>query len=1080
MSRLSSAGDPRTLTRVKKEKVDVNYKGKEKARVEDEGDGNDADADGDEDDAEGEEQGDDAEGEVDDERGSYSRAKRTRVNEEGDSRPGGTAKPEHRIKTLPRDTDGYIPGSIVRIRLQNFVTYDFVEFSVGPYLNMILGPNGTGKSSIACAICLGLNFPPNVLGRAADLNSFVKNGYETGYIEIELKGRKGEGNLVIRRKLSATSKQSSFTLNGRDASGKEIQAKMAELNVQVGNLCSFLPQDKVSEFAQMSPQELLRETQRAAGDERLTKWHDTLIHDGKELRALLQTIKEEREQLRNWQERNDGIERDVQRYKERKNIEATIALLEVLIPVERYRELRYAFMETKKRQRKLHEKVKKLKARNEPAHNLLKKLDADHKEHEKTRDEFKKTLVAKFNKMKNKWSASEKLEQEAEDLSSKLDRLKKDEKERLRKIKGFEAEIERTKEELAKLSQVKLEKPEDLQAEARQINTERADVIARKENVDDKLRTNIDQKARMNVQLAQAHGELKQLDDVNLRKMQSLYKWDRDCHDAVLWLRKNKDLFKMEVFEPPVLSMTVSDRRFVDAVEACFGSFQLRTFVCQCQEDSDTFNRHVNDNGALGRTVRVATWFRPHQQLPTPPMSPEEMASIGFDGYIIDFIECPQGMRWWLQRELNLHRTAVSLRKVDANRAMHLVARPETGGGGSFITAGIMNNVTRSRYGRKAVGNVTRDVGPARSLANVTVDPMVKQRIDATIAHCQEQIMALDQERMDLDRENAAIMEEDKAFKARIDDVTRRRNAIRDAQNHRVKTESKLQRNENSLASLRSQPSAERERERVKRELVNITKKRIQIAHEYTSLARSAIADQTEATRSGIRYLQTGANKAALQELCNKKDEKYQTALAEFNRVDAEFQAIKTRSRQALDESKAVMQDMDPDLRERYNAVEAARTNYLAAVATAVENGTPRPRAPEGVDARPVEELERDLETQRANLDLNLNTNPGVVEQYEKRKRDIEQLTQTVDSRQTKADRIEQNIRSARERWQPALEKLVASIGEKFSAAFDRIGCAGEIRISENDDYEKWAIDILVKFRDTEKLQLLTGQRQSG
>lgn len=64
--------------------------------------------------------------------------------------------------------------------------------------------------------------------------------------------------------------------------------------------------------------------------------------------------------------------------------------------------------------------------------------------------------------------------------------------------------------------------------------------------------------------------------------------------------------------------------------------------------------------------------------------------------------------------------------------------------------------------------------------------------------------------------------------------------------------------------------------------------------------------------------------------------------------------------------------------------------------------------------------------------------------------------------------------------WQPALEKLVTSIGKKFSAAFDRIGCAGEIRIHEDEDYEKWAIDIMVKFRDSEKLQLLTGERQSG
>ncbi|KAM6499999.1 hypothetical protein JOM56_005507 [Amanita muscaria] len=51
-------------------------------------------------------------------------------------------------------------------------------------------------------------------------------------------------------------------------------------------------------------------------------------------------------------------------------------------------------------------------------------------------------------------------------------------------------------------------------------------------------------------------------------------------------------------------------------------------------------------------------------------------------------------------------------------------------------------------------------------------------------------------------------------------------------------------------------------------------------------------------------------------------------------------------------------------------------------------------------------------------------------------------------------------------------------IGEKFSAAFDR--CAGELRITQHEDYEKWAIDILVKFRDSEKLQVLTAQRHSG
>jgi chromosome segregation ATPase len=151
---------------------------------------------------------------------------------------------------------------------------------------MIIGPNGTGKSSIACAIALGLNWPPSILGRASELNSFVKIGATDGYIEIELKGKIGKKNLVVRRNLSSTSKGSTYHLSGQAATGREVTQKMNELNVQVGNLCSFLPQDKVSEFAHMSPQQLLRETQRAAGDPRLTNWHDTLITAGKEMAQL--------------------------------------------------------------------------------------------------------------------------------------------------------------------------------------------------------------------------------------------------------------------------------------------------------------------------------------------------------------------------------------------------------------------------------------------------------------------------------------------------------------------------------------------------------------------------------------------------------------------------------------------------------------------------------------------------------------------------------------------------------------------------------------------------------------------------
>lgn len=54
------------------------------------------------------------------------------------------------------------PGAIVRVKLRDFVTYRSAEFFPGPRLNMVIGPNGTGKSTLVCAICLGLGWGPQV------------------------------------------------------------------------------------------------------------------------------------------------------------------------------------------------------------------------------------------------------------------------------------------------------------------------------------------------------------------------------------------------------------------------------------------------------------------------------------------------------------------------------------------------------------------------------------------------------------------------------------------------------------------------------------------------------------------------------------------------------------------------------------------------------------------------------------------------------------------------------------------------------------------------------------------------------
>ena len=101
--------------------------------------------------------------------------KRARLNLNGDATSGSQTTPSSgnyattelqlsQAESLhPRPSPKkHQPGSILRVKLTDFVTYTAVEFSPGPSLNMVIGPNGTGKSTLVCAICLGLGWGAQV------------------------------------------------------------------------------------------------------------------------------------------------------------------------------------------------------------------------------------------------------------------------------------------------------------------------------------------------------------------------------------------------------------------------------------------------------------------------------------------------------------------------------------------------------------------------------------------------------------------------------------------------------------------------------------------------------------------------------------------------------------------------------------------------------------------------------------------------------------------------------------------------------------------------------------------------------
>ncbi|KAF4323220.1 hypothetical protein BBO99_00003042 [Phytophthora kernoviae] len=305
-------------------------------------------------------------------------------------------------------SDEYVDGSIFRVKLHNFLTYNDAEFFPGPRLNLILGPNGTGKSSIVCALCVGLAGSTRLLGRADKVGQFVRHEKESGYTEIELYFR--NGNKVIRRNIFRDNK-STWMVNGRDSTLKNVTGIMEAAKIQIDNLCQFLPQDKVGEFSRMNPVQLLKATETAITDGDLATQHDEIIELQNSMSDKGRELERTRSSLELKKSENSQRQKEVERIEDYETrIEETELMEKKCLWLE-FEEAKREVEELKLEKKRCREKI--AEARQEkiaPLEELLQKesIKLDEVKTEKTEvDGHKRQLVEKIKQEKQRMKLNE-------------------------------------------------------------------------------------------------------------------------------------------------------------------------------------------------------------------------------------------------------------------------------------------------------------------------------------------------------------------------------------------------------------------------------------------------------------------------------------------------------------------------------------------------------------------------------------------------------------------------------------------------------------------------------------------------
>ncbi|KAL0040483.1 hypothetical protein WJX77_008439 [Trebouxia sp. C0004] len=942
----------------------------------------------------------------------------------------------------------YGKGSVIRVELHNFMTYKDAILEPGPRLNLVLGPNGTGKSSFVCALCLGLAGGTTLLARADNVKDFIRRGEDEGSVTITLAS--GEPRpLVVYRRIRTDAQSggiSDWKLNGATCAMKDVKQKMKDLNVQLDNLCQFLPQDKVVEFAKLSPVEMLRETQKAIGDSRLADLHKKLIDENK----LSNTSNRERNsvatELHQQQDLNGRLQRDVERFKNREQLLAKVKLIESKLPWIEYNDAMKEFTEVKDRRRQadaclearkkefqesqqpLGAKAEELKVANDATKALLQKL--------KRLDAQQADLIPTAN------SLTDSLEEAQKDLAG-LDRKVQ---EQAAKVKRAEEEVAKTTADLENLPpppQGVNEKKADLQKQVRELDqqTRSADTSSRELEDDQK---------QHKIQLDRIKGQLNEMDNIKGQRLTMLCRILRGdgIKKAYDWVVNGNrtGLFRGMVYGPILLEVQVQNKQHGIYLEENCPLTLWQRFVTTYREDQDLLVKEFaeKNKGYNFRPIVSNYQGNPQAVITHPKGEAQQYARYGITHTLDQVFEAPPVVKHVMTDEANLNEAYVGTRETHPEECLRdnpQLANLWTPESHYSVRTSMYNKDARSQSVSQVSGNKNLISGSASS-----------QERDTLQQQYQEVLQIYNGMHQQIEQQRATVHSNTASMTDMRNEVSAMDREVRTLNARRLSLTTRLTGKRKVLDRLKDAPDPRAKAPELHQKIQDTSK---------------AIAKLMQDGKRSLQQSLAGMKVHAVAELHSREVALQHDAM---KRSLAERQTAYSSFQEAVKRLDALVES------------HRQRVKQLLAAAKAVTGGNPDARLQEEFTAltEDVDELRQDAFQLRAEAEGIACANPRVLQEFQERQKKIADMEARLKDKDEEVATRQERIQELHDQWYPDLKRTVKKIDQTFQSNFRDIGCAGEVSLAEHADYDKFAVQIKVKFRDEEDLQVLTANRQSG
>lgn len=529
----------------------------------------------------------------------------------------------------------------------------------------------------------------------------------------------------------------SFTLDGRQSSRKVCQDVARSFSIQIDNLCQFLPQDRVVEFAALSPVELLKSTQRAIASEEMIQWHGELITLGKDLKNVEQTTEAETDNLKVLEARQRTQEADVQRLRERDGIKRNIQRLETVRPLVQFTTIRNELTEAKERHKAALDELQELTAREAPSLRAVNE-----------KEEYRNTVKLARESLDKKRTAAERIASSKHDNILSCDRqlklIEQNADGRKKRLREAKAEIKRL-DGIITTHQKELEGGEpqfDLAAVQEQIR----ELARHRNSIKDEVDTMRSAQTEANTQMVAKDTQAKELeiqienlDSQTGKQEQKMKHVNPDAWKAWEWVQKHQDQFQKPILGPPIIECSVNhpDVKYADMLEALIQQGEMFTFTAQTPADQREFHRLAKDVYGWKKTN---TRCAPDASRFKSPMNDIQMRSSGFEGWAKDYIQGPAAIVAMLCEAANLHRVGICPTEQSKDQ---FTAAEQSLVSGWVTPKSNYRIMRRAEYGAGATSTTVRDIRKASYWTDQPIDSRIKDEMQANVDALRQDIVVL-------------------------------------------------------------------------------------------------------------------------------------------------------------------------------------------------------------------------------------------------------------------------------------------------------------------------------------------------